>query len=262
MKNKYNVMIPALAVLFVVFMASFSGGDNDNSGGAPGGYTNSPADGKNCTHCMGGTATATDGWLSSDVPATGYVAGQIYTITVVATGTGRKGFQISPQDQAGNLIGAISPGVGNKVVAAKYITHSAAVLSDASWQFQWQAPATGAGAVTFYASRVMGMSNTQTSTLTIPQSTVGIGEANALECSVFPNPATTGARISMVLHRQSEVVVDLLDVQGHVVKQILRTRLGQGTHLIPFEGPSRPGIYLLRINAGGISRTIRLIITS
>ena len=254
-------MIPALSVLFVVFMASFSGGDNDNSGGAPGGYTNSPADGKNCTHCMGGTATATDGWLSSDVPATGYVAGQIYTITVVATGTGRKGFQISPQDQAGNLIGAISPGVGNKVVAAKYITHSAAVLSDASWQFQWQAPATGAGAVTFYASRVMGMSNTQTSTLTIPQSTVGLAEANGVECTVFPNPSRGDFAVSMVLPCSGDVIIDLLDLQGRMVKNILRTTLGQGEHLIHAKVLLRPGVYLLRMDAGGAQRIIRLTVT-
>lgn len=261
MKKRFNLIIPAMAMAFVVFMASFSGSDHDSSGGSPGGYTNSPADGKNCSHCMGGTATPVDGWLSSDVPGTGYVPGQTYTITVVATGSGRKGFQISPQDQAGNLIGLISPGTGNKIVDTKYITHSAAVLTDATWLFQWQAPAAGAGAVTFYASRAIGKTNTQTSTLTIQQSTVGMPETQSLECNVFPNPARSDARVSIVLQRESQVAIDLLDMQGRLVKKIIHTTLGGGKHLVPVEGRFRPGLYLLRIEAGGVLRAIRLTIT-
>ena len=116
MKKLHYIFLPVLLILFVLLMTGFGGNSLKNSSGAPAGNTNSPADGQNCSHCMGGTAVPVTGWITSDVPSTGYLPGNTYTITVTATGTGNKGFQVSPQDVAGNLmpglsIGLLLPGV-------------------------------------------------------------------------------------------------------------------------------------------------------
>ena len=104
MKNVASILFSAGAMALVIVMAGFGGGELKNSTGAPPQNTNSPGDGQNCSHCMGGTATAVTGWITSDVPASGYIPGSTYTITVTVPGTGKKGFEVSPQDVTGNLI--------------------------------------------------------------------------------------------------------------------------------------------------------------
>ena len=75
-------------------------------GAAPAGYTGSPSDGHNCTSCHGGTATTATGILSSNIPMAGYTPGASYTITVTLTGPGAKGFEVSPQNASGTLLGS------------------------------------------------------------------------------------------------------------------------------------------------------------
>lgn len=124
--------------------------------GAPAGYTGSPYDNKNCTFCHGGSASTVTGWITSNIPAQGYTPGQSYTITCSSTGSGNKGFEISPHDLSGTLLGSITPGTGSKIVGAKYLTHTAAVTGgSATWTWTWTAPAAGTGSVTFYCAFVV-----------------------------------------------------------------------------------------------------------
>ncbi|MES1181695.1 MAG: hypothetical protein ABUL44_02775, partial [Flavobacterium sp.] len=72
-----------------------------NSTGAIPGVAGDPAGGdQNCTSCHAGpAATLQTGWISSNIPAAGYVPFTTYTITATATRPGhtRFGFEISPQ---------------------------------------------------------------------------------------------------------------------------------------------------------------------
>lgn len=54
---------------------------HSNAGGAPIGKTGSPGDGSNCTGCHSGVATTSAGLITSNVPVTGYIPGNTYTIT-------------------------------------------------------------------------------------------------------------------------------------------------------------------------------------
>jgi hypothetical protein len=52
--------------------------------GAAPGYTGSPGDSlKNCTACHGGTAIKINNWITSDIPADGYVPGKTYIIRAI-----------------------------------------------------------------------------------------------------------------------------------------------------------------------------------
>ncbi|MBU3675748.1 MAG: hypothetical protein FGM54_00995, partial [Chitinophagaceae bacterium] len=84
----------------------------------------------------------------------GYVPGTNYTITVsIAGGTARKGFQVSPQNASGVLMGTLTAGTGNRVVSSKYVTHTSAKTSNpGTWTFTWTAPATGANPVVFFVA--------------------------------------------------------------------------------------------------------------
>jgi hypothetical protein len=139
--------------------------------GAPAAVANDPASGSsNCTNCHAGTATTTTGWITSTIPASGYVPGTTYTITGTVTSPGRTifGFQISPQNPNGTLVGSliITNATATKIVSTKYVTHTQGGNSGTntrSWSFDWTAPTSGAGPVTFYGSFLGGNNNASSS---------------------------------------------------------------------------------------------------
>ncbi len=165
-----KTLITILSVATLAVLFSFNEPSRNSSGAQPG-HTGSPGDGKNCTFCHGGTASAVTGVITSNIPSSGYTAGQTYTITVTTNGSGRKGFQVSPQNVSGSLLGTLIAGTGNQLVGnGKYVTHSSGVLTPtATWSFQWIAPPTGTGAVTFYGAFVIGQPNVRISTLTVQE---------------------------------------------------------------------------------------------
>lgn len=139
-------------------------GDNAHSfsAGAPPGYCNSPASpGSTCFTChnTGPAPVTVPGMITSNIPLNGYTPGLTYTITATVTGIGhnRFGFEISPQDSNGNLVGSMSD-LGSETTfqqSGVYITHSSnSVLNNdfKSWQFEWTAPVAGSGNVTFYGA--------------------------------------------------------------------------------------------------------------
>ncbi|MFZ4521273.1 MAG: choice-of-anchor V domain-containing protein [Bacteroidales bacterium] len=166
--------IVTVVLLFGVtlLLSSFGGGNSDYPSGAPSGYTGSPGDGQDCHDCHGGSATAVSGWITTNIPAGGYTAGSTYNITVSVSGSGSKGFQVSPQNAAGTQLGTMVAGSGSETTGSgKYVTHSSSSSSNpATWTFQWIAPASGTGSVTFYGAFCVTKSDTRLSTLTVTES--------------------------------------------------------------------------------------------
>ncbi|MFH0864923.1 MAG: choice-of-anchor V domain-containing protein [Bacteroidota bacterium] len=133
-------------------------------GGAPSGRTGSPADGKTCVQCHKGIALEKEGWI---LPGDSLLYKPLHTYTITATSTGvttssKFGFQISPQDAEGNLLGILVLTNDNEtqlVGKGKYITHTKEGINATgfkSWKFNWIAPAAGTGDVTFYGAFVIG----------------------------------------------------------------------------------------------------------
>jgi hypothetical protein len=175
MKTIFTILtVAGIAILF-----AFNEPTRNSSGALPG-HTGSPGDGKNCTFCHGGTASPLSDVISSNIPASGYVPGEYYSITVTTSGAGRKGFQVSPQNVAGDLLGTLTAGAGNKLVGnGKYVTHSSGVLTPtAEWSFAWTAPAAGTGDVTFYGAFVISQPNVFVSSMTVQEGSALTGDAN------------------------------------------------------------------------------------
>ena len=144
--------ITLLTTLFFIAMVGYDSAYNQahtNSTGAPAGRTGSPGDnGNTCATagCHGATPTAGSNLFLVGVPSGGYNPGQTYLVQVNFSGTGNKGFQISPQNQTGTLLGELintttSGNQGTQTVGSgKYITHRLAQsTASASWTFQWRA---------------------------------------------------------------------------------------------------------------------------
>jgi hypothetical protein len=130
-------------------------------GGAPSGNTGSPGDGQTCAHvdCHTGSASSIDNIITTDVPASGYLAGETYkvTVTINSPGTVKFGFQASPQDLEGNLLGdmTITDASQTKFVGGgKYVTHTSTGSNGTdlkTWSFDWTSE-DATGDVTFYVA--------------------------------------------------------------------------------------------------------------
>src|SRR5436190_21813100 len=152
-----------LSVLFfgiislMVFDAVFNEA-NSHTSGAAAMRTGSPGDGgATCKNCHAGPNPTTEvGLITSNIPGTGYVPGQTYSVTATVTRSGhtRFGFEISPQNVAGTKLGTLIVTNGTEmqlVGTGKYITRESAGTAGAgsrSWVFNWTAPVAGTGAVT------------------------------------------------------------------------------------------------------------------
>ena len=122
--------------------------------GSPGGKTGSPMDNSNCTSChnvAGTTVSTTD--IISNIPSTGYIPGNTYTIT---TSFWADGFEITCEENTGSTkTGTLfntNPSANQLVNNGNAITHTAAGNSSGTWSFDWEAPSIGTGDITFYGA--------------------------------------------------------------------------------------------------------------
>jgi hypothetical protein len=228
--------------------------------GAPGGYTGSPNDGQTCgvSGCHGVTPTEVTGYISSNVPLSGFVPGQLYEITVTVPGTGAKGFEVSPQNTSGKLMGVLTAGTGNKLVNAnKSVTHSIAVgINPAVWKFSWTAPVKGTGAVTFYGAFVSTFTNVFKSTLVINENpTAGIHSAIPDNFTFSPNPVSDRVKLDFFLAQKSSVNISVFSIDGRIIKTLYNSSMNQGRQILDFNIKEnfKAGIYLIKLSVNGSS---------
>ena len=165
-----KIIFPALLIIgyvslnaFVNSSAKFTVHNQQNTfftGGAPAGKTGAPGE-VNCTGCHAGTAN--DGSTTSGIAFSGtnseYQPGVTYNMTLsINNGSSKNGFQVVALENAGNTnAGALIvtdatntasvTGLGNT-----YINQTASGATQNSWNFDWTAPSSNIGDVTFYYS--------------------------------------------------------------------------------------------------------------
>ena len=88
---KKTLTLSSITALVILLLVQTSGNDaHSNNAGAPAGRTGSPAGGQTCSAggCHSGAVnpSATQ-IISSNVPLTGYIGGQTYTITAACAQT-------------------------------------------------------------------------------------------------------------------------------------------------------------------------------
>jgi uncharacterized repeat protein (TIGR01451 family) len=158
-------IIGLAAYLFTDFIASRKA--LAYSSGPPAGYTHAPGE-LDCSECHLHQADAGTGHISITAPST-YVPGQTYQITVTHANADttrlRWGFQLTAlddaQEKAGDLqsLNPLTQVLNNQGPGSsrQYIEHTSSGTfinqqGSASWTFNWTAPPTSVGPVTFYAA--------------------------------------------------------------------------------------------------------------
>ena len=263
MKLKSILIFSVFTVLLFVF-SSFDGKSVLYPSGAPAGYTGSPADGHNCTHCHGGTAVHLDNVISSTIPETGYIPNATYQITATLTGSGKKGFEISPQNFAGDILGTLSPGTGSKLTGnGAYITHSSGNSSGtAVWTFNWTAPDEGTGDVVFYGAFAIRESHTKLNTLLVHEDVAaGINQLAVNQLQVGPNPFSRNLLVSYSLASSQPVEMKIYSLSGNEYTALSEQIQSIGKHQLNITMPNnfQRGIVLLQITANGKQMVKKLI---
>lgn len=147
--------------------------------------------GTNCTSCHSGSpVTSGTSWSAialTGLPANGYVPGTTYILTLNGStaATSKNGFQLTALTSSNAMAGTLIAGTGTAISTQSgrsYVSHSGS--NGASWSFNWTAPASGTGVVTFYTSYNATNSNSATSgdivytkTFTLSQTTANLPTA-------------------------------------------------------------------------------------
>lgn len=230
---KKVLLISSFITVISLTVISVSQSTNASSSVPPNATAAAPADasGQTCTACHGGSAvTTTTGVIFTDIPTTGYVPNATYNVTVTLAGASAYGFELTPQTPTSNApIGTWIAGTGTSI-SGKYIKQSAKKTgANATWTFQWKAPATATTAVTFYgafnyANNDNGQSgdiikkSSETYTFSATASINNLVTGNETDLvSVFPNPVVNS------LHVNSSVVFTqgvIYSVEGKLVREI------------------------------------------
>ncbi|HXC04006.1 MAG TPA: choice-of-anchor V domain-containing protein [Bacteroidia bacterium] len=183
---KFKIMIAFALLLAGAIIVDSSQKAYSNASGAPSGVSGSPGDGATCgiSGChTGSTVSKKPGWITSNIPAAGYTPGATYQITAKAVTIGlvKFGFEVSPQDPNGNIIGTVvATSAKEQVRTAGYITHTSAGNTGTDsivWTFNWTAPAAGTGSFVFYGSFNCANNNGSVSGDQIYTSTLAVNEA-------------------------------------------------------------------------------------
>jgi hypothetical protein len=262
MKRTKTLLILGLSVALSIGLTSF---DIMNPSGAPAGTTGSPADVNTCASCASchnGPANVVSGWITTNIPAEGYTPGTTYQITCTnnLTNSGRYGFECSPQDASGNLVGTIAAVSGNKIISSKYITHSTSNSTTKTWTFNWTAPAATISSATFYASFAKGYGGAVAKTsLTVTKATgAGIASINPkAQLAITPNPSQ--GRFNVINLPEQVDGIQIFDLTGNKVYQTGRTETNSGRLDIDL-GNQSAGVYLLNLTTNGNTVSKKVVI--
>lgn len=241
MKRFFLLITCFITFVFIAYDSTYNNVFS-NVGGSPPTKTGSPGDGGTaCAPCHNSAIPVTirAGMITSDIPLEGYTPEATYIITATVSSDMDTifGFQISPQNPSGTLLGSIAliNATETKLVGSgKYITHTAAGSKNLSgtktWTFNWTAPAAGTGDVTFYGAfnssngdHSAGGDSILTSTLLVQEnSSLGfIFNSKNSKISIYPNPAnntnTLYIKTTEKLHNASLVIINM---QGRIVNQL------------------------------------------
>jgi len=238
--KKALLLIPIAIAIFFYPTTSNSFGT-----GSPGGKTNSPVDGSNCTSCHSGTINSGVGTatITSDIPMNGYVIGNIYTITLtgVKASCTKFGFELTAENgnsKSGDFM--LTDNTTQFVNANNAVSHKSSGTSGnttKNWTMDWTPTANSNGNTTFYASLIFSNANSNNNGDYVFTTSLSVNEevVNGISDITFKNFFTYNS-----MNKTIETIHTILvyDING---KLVLTTneKLTTISHL-------KKGIYILK----------------
>ncbi len=242
-----------------------------NASGGPMGNTGAPGESSSaCASCHSGSQLqdgATENVFvvsEGGNPVTEYIPGNTYTVSLgMLSNPAKKGFQATALTSSNNMAGNFTAMTGVNVNGSsrKYANHTGSSNTSATiaWQWQWTAPATNVGNVTFYVSTNKANNNgANTGDLIYlsqhviaPAANAGTEELviNKNDLKVVFNALENQLNFSFNSLNSGKVYVNLLDVSG---KAVFSSEIGEGTigeNLFSFKLPEgiKNGVYFAHV---------------
>ncbi len=271
---KKQILFTALVV--AVGTMSFVQSENGKAG-----YTASPGEVScNASGCHTGHAlnsgTGSVVITAATMPNWEYNPGQVYPISVTVAQSGISlfgiGFEALKSNGANGGTLAITNSAQTKILnktisgnVRSNVVHTlngGASSASHTFTFNWTAPATGTGNVTFYVSGNAANGNGSesgdyiyTASQVVSQTTTALNDINAFAGSVnvFPNPVSEKINVHFALSEPGTVEMDLVGMDGKICDRISYGTLAPGEHEISRDLPQglKKGNYLLTIHNNG-----------
>lgn len=281
MKSFSLILIGLFLTAAVAF--GYSGGPPDDKCGAPPTFTN-------CTQChTGNPVNSGDGEFTLTFGGlTEYVPGQTYGVALLLSDPeqSRWGFEVtaltSSNEQAGTIV-VVDP--VNTQLSDQPSTNPDFLKQTsggtfpgapmASWGFEWVAPPSGTGVVTFYAAGNGANNDGRNSGDYIYTAELAITEETSSLCpepasnpgdyqilTNYPNPFNPQTMLTFSLEQSGPVQLVIYDVLGRQVASLFNGRLAQGVHHFPFDASSLgAGVYFAQLQQpdGQMMTTLNLV---
>jgi hypothetical protein len=276
--------ILAIPVLFVNFTYI-------KAAGAHPGATGAPNDGS-CgdAGCHTGNVILNDKVVNSLIfptPDSTYTPGKTYlvTIKVKKTGVVRFGFEVGALDATNKNAGSFALAEASRTQLLSHVvksdtraevTHTQAGNSTTTsgstqWTFNWTAPATNVGNITFYYATNSTNNDKQSTGDNINISTFKLKPANPAsvdeylnesELTTFYNTSYNTVDLKYNLKKECAIRISVLDASGSVIYSDKGEQKPQGpnTDQITLPGNVASGIYFVNLQYGGHQLTQKLFV--
>lgn len=272
--KKNSIILGAVGALALLFGQSIQEATAYSSK-PPEGRTNSPKDGVSCMDgCHVGTEIPLNSGITTTVPPEGYTPGETYDITVGdglgQVGVSKYGFEFSPQNDAGDLLGTLTAGTNSVVTGSKkYIGHKGALSgSDPSWTFKWTAPTAGTGEVNFYAAVVAANGNGTFTGDVVLTTNSKVAEAQAsssteVSAAGVMASVTPDGNLSLKIESAttSTFQLNVYGVGGNLAMSgSLNVSQGSNLLTIPINSGMKSGVYVVDLSNGSERLQTKIIL--
>jgi hypothetical protein len=250
MKYFFTLLIIGVLCSVIIFINPQSA--YSSSAGAPIGRTGSNGE-STCIDvgCHTGNTFNTTGTITTNIPASGYKAGQTYNINVKITEAGSSSFGFQVKASEGLFV---ETGETQLLGSGSYITHKSTSIGGTDsrqWNFQWVAPASNAQTVTFSAA-ILTNSNTTGYKVYLDELTVqkassnSISNLNKKNITIYPVPFDKSFTVKNIQFVAEKVYASVYTLEG-------KKMAGKETtsNLVSFNTQNfAKGIYILKLQAG------------
>lgn len=264
-------MIPLCAALFISFSGGqnvyyVSGSNSDNTdpqndfGGGPVG---------NCTLCHNDSAPTFNSSIVTLTAPTDYALSTTYSINVESSSENvKQGFQLSAEDASGIKVGDFTVVDGNTQAfnsplndRGEAITHTAPGNTIRSWTFDWTAPASDVGPITFYTAVNVSNSdfNSTGDFIHLKQSSANLLSTESFvfnDLKLYPNPSSSdyfNIELPSGLQNNTDLVV--FDIAGKRIFSQTLNELENSVNVAQWQA----GVYLVKLTSNSSSITKRFI---
>jgi hypothetical protein len=290
MKRGYFIPVIFLGLTSFVVLGTYkTSGGHPSSTGGPGESTCADA----TTGCHSDAVIKKDSTglvntFSFSASDSSYIPGQTYTISISASKTDIKkfGFEVvalKNSDNGNTGTWKITEttrthtitGSGS-LVTRKYVTHStdgtpAVSAGLGKWTFNWTAPSSNLGKITFYYATSCTNNNTSNageqlflSSFTIhPSATASIAQVmKGAKFNASYDPSGRKIIVNYNLNSSAEVFIKLVDLQGKQIQNSQRTNrsIGQNIQELPLAYALSKGVYLLNMEVNGLSISEKILV--